>query len=58
MIGASDPVGEREQDLYLHALERFGSAAQISYGNYVARVVKAPLATADRNGKPVISHPQ
>lgn len=45
-------------DGYLRALECSGSATQISYGNYVARVTTAPLATAGRNGKPVISHPQ
>jgi len=56
--GASNPVGQREQDVYLRALERSGSVTQISYGNYVARVATAPLATAGRNGKPVISHPQ
>lgn len=56
--GASNPVGQHEQDVYLRALERSGSATQISYGNYVARVATAPLATSGRNGKPVISHPQ
>jgi hypothetical protein len=56
--GASNPIGQREQDVYLRALERSGSVTQISYGNYVARVATAPLATAGRNGKPVISHPQ
>lgn len=44
--------------VYLRALERAGSVTQISYGNYVARVATAPLATAGRNGKLVISHPQ
>lgn len=42
----------------MRALERSGSATRISYGNYVARVATAPLATAGRNGKPVISHSQ
>ena len=56
--GASNPVGQREQDVYLRALERSGSVTQISYGNYVARVATEPLATAGRNGKPVISHPR
>lgn len=56
--GASNPVDPSEQDVYLRALERSGSVTQINYGNYVARVATAPLATAGRNGKPVISHPQ
>ncbi len=56
--GASNPTGQREQDVYLRALEQSGSASTISYGSYVARVATAPLATAGRNGKPVISHPR
>lgn len=56
--GASNPNGQREQDVYLRALDRSGSATRISYGNYVARVATAPLATAGRNGKPIISRPQ
>jgi len=56
--GAGNPIGQREQDVYLRALERSGSVTEISFGNYGARVATAPLATAGRNGKPVISHPQ
>jgi hypothetical protein len=56
--GSSNPIGQREQDVYLRALQRSGSATQISYGNYVARVATAPLAVVGRNGRPVISHPQ
>src|SRR6478735_1398262 len=44
--GASNPVGQREQDVYLRALKYSASATQISYGNYVARIATAPLATA------------
>ncbi|QZY52416.1 NYN domain-containing protein [Leucobacter tenebrionis] len=56
--GASNPEGQREQDVYLRALEQSGAATHIAFGNYVARVATAPLAVAGRNGKPVISHPQ
>lgn len=56
--GASNPTGQQEQDVYLRALEHSGAATRITYGNYVARVATAPLATAGRNGKPVITHPQ
>lgn len=56
--GASNPAGQREQDVYLRALERSCSLMQIRHGNYVARVATAPLATVGRNGKPVITHPQ
>lgn len=55
--GASNPSGQRDQDVYLRALDQSGSVTQIAYGNYVARVATAPLATAGRNGKPVISNP-
>lgn len=56
--GASNPEGQREQDVYLRALERSGSATHIAFGNYVARIATAPLAVEGRNGKPVIAHPQ
>lgn len=55
--GASNPVGQREQDVYLRALTRSGSVDRMSFGNYVVRIATAPLATAGRNGKPVIAHP-
>ncbi|UFS58049.1 PIN domain-containing protein [Subtercola endophyticus] len=56
--GSSNPKGQREQDVYLRALQHAGSASVISFGNYVARVATAPLAIAGRNGKPVISNPR
>ena len=56
--GASNPEGQREQDVYLRALDQSGAVTHIAYGNYVARVATAPLAVAGRNGKPVIAHPQ
>jgi hypothetical protein len=55
--GASNPAGQLEQDVYLRALQRSDSVTHISYGQYVARIATAPLATAGRNGKPVISRP-
>ena len=56
--GASNPEGQREQDVYLRALVRSGSTTHVAFGNYVTRVATAPLAVAGRNGKPVIAHPQ
>lgn len=56
--GASNPSGQREQDIYLRALKYSDSASIISYGNYVSRAATAPLAIAGRNGKPVITRPQ
>ena len=56
--GASNPVGQREQDVYLRALEQSGSATHIAFGNYVARVATAPLAVEGKSGKPVLTRPQ
>jgi hypothetical protein len=55
--GASNAVGQREQDVYLRALAHTGSATRISYGTYVSRVATAPLAVKGRNGKPVLVEP-
>lgn len=53
--GASNPAGQQEQDVYLRALGRSGSVDHIEYGNYVARVATAPLATEGPNGKPALT---
>lgn len=55
--GASNPEGQREQDVYLRALAHTGSATRISFGTYVARVSTAPLAVKGRNSKPVLVEP-
>lgn len=57
---ATDPnaAGPREQHVYLRALEESGSTDVIELGNYVSRVSTAPLATANRRGKPVITRPE
>lgn len=52
--GASNPEGQREQDVYLRALARTGSATTISLGTYVSRVTTAPLALKGPSGKPVL----
>jgi hypothetical protein len=51
---ASNPSGHADQDVYLKALKATGSVDVIEYGTYVARVKRAPLAVADRKGRPVI----
>jgi uncharacterized LabA/DUF88 family protein len=54
---AENSVGHQEQDVYLKAI-RAGSAVDlIEYGFYVSRVKRAPLAVADRKGRPVIQRP-
>jgi hypothetical protein len=50
-------IGQREQDVYIRALERSGSVTHIALGNYVARVARAPLAVPGKNSRPVITHP-
>ncbi|MGL5810862.1 MAG: NYN domain-containing protein [Nocardioides sp.] len=56
---ATDPnaAGPREQHVYLRALRTAGSADEIALGNYVSRVATAPLATANRRGRPVLTRP-
>lgn len=50
-------AGPREQDVYLRALHAAGSVDVIALGNYVSRVARAPLATANMRGRPVITRP-
>jgi len=53
-----NPPGPREQHVYLRALQAAGSTDVIALGNYVSRVATAPLATANRRGRPVITRPE
>jgi hypothetical protein len=55
--GADNPVGNREQDVYLRALRRAQVVDRIELGTYVRRVATAPLATPDSNGRPIITNP-
>ena len=54
---AANPGGAADQDVYLKALLASGSADHIEYGNYIAKVIKRPLATGDQRRRPVISRP-
>lgn len=56
--GASNPEGQREQDVYLRALEQSRSTTLISYGNYVSRVATAPLATTGPRARPELVRAQ
>ena len=53
--GATNPSGSADQDVYLKAIWATHSVDLIEYGYYVSRVKKAPLATEDRKGRPVLS---
>ncbi|MGH3970432.1 MAG: NYN domain-containing protein, partial [Mycobacterium sp.] len=55
--GKDNQVGSREQDAYLAALTKAGVVDLIEYGNYVNRATTAPLATADRRKRPVLTRP-
>lgn len=56
--GRGNPSGAHDQDTYLRALQAAGSIDALALGTYVARVATAPLATPDRRGRPVLTHPQ
>lgn len=50
-----NPTGRAEQDIYLLALASVGTVTQIEYGTYVSRVKRAPIATEDQKGRPVLT---
>lgn len=53
--GASNPGGQRDQDIYLKALVSSQAVDRIEYGNYVSRVKQAPLAVpSGRRRRPEI----
>jgi hypothetical protein len=52
--GAANPIGQEEQDVYLQAIRVARSVDLIEFGHYVSRVKRAPLAVADRKGRPQI----
>jgi hypothetical protein len=54
----SNPGGAADQDIYLRALLDSGSVDHIEYGNYIAKVIKRPLATENSRGRPKIVQPQ
>jgi hypothetical protein len=53
-----NPSGFADQDIYLKALIARGSVDHIEYGYYVSRVKRAPLATPDKKGRPVLTTSQ
>lgn len=55
---ATNPVGQKEQDVYLKALRKGNIVDLIEYGHYVARVKYAPLATPDKKGRPILTKAQ
>jgi len=55
--GASNPSGQRDQDVYLRALTLSGTVDVLAMGNYVSRTSTGPLATANKKGKPILAKP-
>lgn len=55
--GASNPSGQRDQDVYLRALTLSGTVDVLAMGNYVSRTSTGPLATANKKGKPILTKP-
>lgn len=55
--GVYNPVGAQEQDVYLRALQQYGSVDELAMGVYANRTATAPLALADKKGRPVIVAP-
>ena len=53
--GATNASGRRDQDTYLRALQRSKAVDVVELGHYVARVKRAPLATAGPGGRPVLT---
>jgi len=55
--GAGNQSGQHDQDVYLRALNAHGSVDVMAMGTYVSRVATAPLATADKRQRPVLTRP-
>lgn len=58
MIDArTNPSGAGDQELYLHALVTSGNVDHIEFGNYVAKVIRRPLAIENKRHRPVLVEP-
>jgi hypothetical protein len=55
--GRDNPTGQREQDVYLRALEKGGIVDKAEYGTYVNRTARAPLATPGKRNRPILTKP-
>jgi NYN domain len=54
---ADNPSGAADQDVYLKSLKAAHSVDHIEYGNYIAKVVKRPLAVEGPRNRPVVVQP-
>lgn len=55
--GNVNPVGRREQDIYIRGLTEHGSIDRLELGKYISRAKSALLATQDHKGRPVPCKP-
>ncbi|WP_245718255.1 NYN domain-containing protein [Nocardia miyunensis] len=55
--GRDNPIGAKEQDVYLRALKHAKVYDELAMGNYVHRTTTAPLATPGKGGRPELTHP-
>ncbi|MCH6472592.1 NYN domain-containing protein [Sinomonas terrae] len=53
--GRGNTSGQKDQDVYLRALNASGAVDVFEYGTYVERIATSPLATAGKGGRPIIS---
>ncbi len=53
--GEANTSSQHDQDTYIRALQRHAAVDHIEFGTYVQRTATAPLAKADRRGRPVLS---
>ncbi len=53
--GQANTSSQRDQDTYIRALQQHSAVDHVEFGTYVERTATAPLATADRRGRPVLS---
>lgn len=56
--GRGNVSGQRDQDVYLRALQRHSAVDLMEFGTYVERISLSPLATPDRRGRPVLTTAQ
>jgi hypothetical protein len=54
---AGNLSGAIDQDVYLKALLEAKSVDHIEFGNYISKVIRRPLAVADRKNRPVLVEP-
>lgn len=55
--GNSNASGAADQNIYLRTLLASGGVDHIEFGNYIAKVIRRPLATENKRRRPVLVEP-